>query len=287
MFVHIGFIHLLYNLIAFTYVGPTVEKMIGNTGFLVLYVVAGLGGSLWALYLNPMLVHAGASGAIFGIYGALLAILLRQRGSIPADVSASLKKLVLVFVAYNMLNSLRPGISLAAHFGGLVIGFGCGLAVGQPLSPAAIEGRPLRNLVAAAVGLVVVVAGVLATQGKYPGLSHLQDTLNHFDAIEAQSHKTFAQAADQARQHQITGVQFADLIEHDVLPEWRSTENQVAALSAIPSSTVAKVEKYMHLRQESLEGLAASLRAGKDDDMKDAAEKQAKADKMSSWASTQ
>ncbi|MGA9334218.1 MAG: rhomboid family intramembrane serine protease, partial [Rudaea sp.] len=83
MFVHIGFFHLVFNMIAFVYVGPTVERMFGNLGFLVLYVVSGLGGSLLALYLNPMLIHAGASGAIFGIYGALLAVLLRERDSIP------------------------------------------------------------------------------------------------------------------------------------------------------------------------------------------------------------
>ena len=65
---------------------------------MLLYLVSGLGGSLWALYWNPMLVHAGASGAIFGVYGALGALLLMQRDAIPAEVRARLKRLVAVFV---------------------------------------------------------------------------------------------------------------------------------------------------------------------------------------------
>ena len=56
-----------------------VERMLGPVGFLLLYLVAGMGGNLWAVFLDPMQVSAGASGAIFGIYGALFALSLRRR----------------------------------------------------------------------------------------------------------------------------------------------------------------------------------------------------------------
>jgi len=285
LFVHIGLVHLLYNMLAFAYVAPTVERMVGNAEFLLVYLVAGLGGSLWALYLNPMLVHAGASGAIFGVYGLLLALLLRQRGSIPPHVAANLRKYVAVFVIYNMANSLRPGISLAAHFGGLVAGFACGFLVGPPLAAEADAERPRRSVMLGAVGLVLLGVGAFGVRAKYPNLDHLEEVLGHFDAVEQQSHTAFRNAAEKAKQEQITGAEFAGIIEHDMLPAWRSTRDELATVSAIPSSTVTKVQTYMQLRQDALEALDAALRDGNRDSMEQATAKQQKADKMSSWAS--
>src|SRR5262245_31187047 len=66
-FLHIGFFHLMFNMWALSAFGPLVERQVGNVGFLVLYLVAGLVGSVASLWWNPLLVSAGASGAIFGV----------------------------------------------------------------------------------------------------------------------------------------------------------------------------------------------------------------------------
>ncbi len=283
MFVHIGFFHLVFNMIAFVYVGPTVERMFGNLGFLVLYVVSGLGGSLLALYLNPMLIHAGASGAIFGIYGALLAVLLRERDSIPPLVRANLKKYVSMFIAYNLVNSMRPGISMAAHVGGLATGFVCGFIAAQPLNVESESGRSSRNLMVAGIGVLLCVVGVSGVRGKYPNLDHMKDYIDHFAAIEKKTHESFKSASERNAQAQLTNEQFADRIDQDMLPDWRVTRAELDTLPDVQSRLMAATLKYAHLRQEGLEAMSSALRSNDENVLNDALEKQAKADRMSSW----
>jgi membrane associated rhomboid family serine protease len=168
-FVHIGVIHIALNMWVLAAAGPLVERMVGNVGFAVLYLVAGLTGSLASLLWNPHHVSAGASGAIFGIYGAMLGLLLRGRGSIPAEALAQLRNSGLGFLFYNLLyGMMHSRIDNAAHIGGLVGGFLCGLVLGQPLAPAARAGRPVRNVFAGGLGVVLGLAGVMALHGRYP-----------------------------------------------------------------------------------------------------------------------
>jgi rhomboid protease GluP len=284
MFVHIGFLHLIYNMAAFYYVGPTVERMFGNLGFLVLYIVAGLGGGMVALYLDPMLIHAGASGAIFGVYGALLAVLLRERDSIPPQILANLKKYVGVFIAYNLVNSLRPGISMAAHVGGLLIGFICGFIAAQPLDADTESGRPSRNMWVAGVGVVLCVVGIFGMRAKYPNLDHMKESLDHFDTVEKKTHETFKTASERNAQEQLTNEQFADSIDRDMLPAWRTTRAEFDALPSVNSKIVDATHDYLHLRQEGLEAMSAALRSSDESKLSDAQEKETKADKLSSWA---
>ena len=85
VFVHIGIVHVAMNMIGLWQMGPLVERLLGNRGFLAVYLFSGVCGSLASVLWNPFVVSAGASGAVFGVYGALLAFLLRHRGSIPRE----------------------------------------------------------------------------------------------------------------------------------------------------------------------------------------------------------
>lgn len=131
-FLHFGLIHLLFNMFVLFNIGLFLESLAGRTPFVVLYLVCGLGGSAASLAWHPSIVSAGASGAIFGLYGALLGFLVRHRGSIPAESLASLRKGALTFIGYNLLFGLRPGVDMAAHLGGLATGFALGLFLIQP-----------------------------------------------------------------------------------------------------------------------------------------------------------
>ena len=84
-FLHFGLIHLLFNMFVLFSIGLFLESLAGRVPFVVLYLVCGLGGSAASLAWHPSIVSAGASGAIFGLYGALLGFLVRHRGSIPAE----------------------------------------------------------------------------------------------------------------------------------------------------------------------------------------------------------
>jgi rhomboid protease GluP len=283
MFVHIGLMHLVFNMIAFAYVGRTVERMFGNVGFLVLYVVSGLGGGILAMYLDPLQTHAGASGAIFGVYGALLAMLLRERDTIPPQILAKLKRFVLAFISYNLIYSFNPRISMAAHIGGLITGFVCGLIAAQPLDGDVGNERTSHNMLLIVAGVALCVIGVLGMRAKYPNLDHLEAYIDHFGVIEKKTHDAFKLASDQNEQSQLTNEQFADSIDRDMLPAWRDTRTELDSLPAVDSTFVNTRVKYVRLRQESLEAMSSALHSNDEHRLKDAQEKEATADKMSPW----
>jgi membrane associated rhomboid family serine protease len=114
MFLHAGIIHLALNMWALWVVGRVIEQALGPARFLGLYLVAGLGGSLAVYLFTGPGPTVGASGAIFGLFGALF-ILLRRVGR---DASS-----VLTLIGINVLFTFTiSGISVAGHLGGLLIG---------------------------------------------------------------------------------------------------------------------------------------------------------------------
>ena len=143
-FVHGGFFHILFNMLALWQAGRTVEKLLGNWFFLAVYLGCGLVGSLTSIYFQPQLVSVGASGAIFGVYGALLGYSVRQHEAMPREIRNNLIKFGAVFVLYNVISGINsfvqsmsqgqgPHIDLAAHAGGLVSGLLFGFMAGRPL----------------------------------------------------------------------------------------------------------------------------------------------------------
>jgi rhomboid protease GluP len=86
LFIHFGIAHLLLNMFALTAFGPLVERLFGSVNFLFVYLLAGIAGSLASIAWNPGINSAGASGAIFGILGALMAVQLRAGATIPMDI---------------------------------------------------------------------------------------------------------------------------------------------------------------------------------------------------------
>src|SRR5215475_3534683 len=126
MFLHIGVLHLLFNMVALWNVGSFMERILGSVGFVVLYLLSGLLGSVASVAWNPFVVSAGASGAIFGLYGGLLAFLVRHRAMQQASLAA-LRTNTLAFLGYNLVfGFIIQGIDMAAHLGGLAGGFICG-----------------------------------------------------------------------------------------------------------------------------------------------------------------
>jgi rhomboid protease GluP len=286
VFVHIGFVHLLSNMWALVTAGPLVERMLGNIGFLVLYVVAGLCGSLASLFWNPLLVSAGASGAIFGVYGGLLALLLLHGGSIPTKILTQLRNSGLGFVAFNLYLGLQvPNIDHAAHVGGLVGGFLGGLVLGQPITPEALARRPRRNVLTAGLGLVLVVAGFVVISAWHgdvvANLANVQSELNRFESVERKALDTVNGAVAKSERQELTNAAFVDLLERDVLPPWKAQRERLAALKQLPAplqSRIASFVQYMTLREEGWTLLVEAIREGSDDKVKQAMTKQKLAD---------
>lgn len=125
MFLHAGAIHLGFNMWALWNVGALAERFYGNTQFAMIYLLSGLFGSLASLFFAARsAVSVGASGAIFGVCGALLAAVLHKRDKLPAPLVASMRSSLFMFVGYSLFLGFTSGVvDNAAHIGGLVAGF--------------------------------------------------------------------------------------------------------------------------------------------------------------------
>jgi rhomboid protease GluP len=133
-FIHFGLLHLAVNMIALAQAGPIVERLYGSARFLLLYVGAGLAGELVSLWWHPMTNGAGASGAIFGVFGGLLAFVLNPRNAVPDTVMKAIRKSTVPIVLINLaLGLLYLNIDNAAHLGGLVGGALMGILLARPL----------------------------------------------------------------------------------------------------------------------------------------------------------
>ncbi len=114
-FLHIGPVHLAFNMIALWVIGRDLEQVLGSLRFLTVYLVSLLGGSLVVLLLeNPVSRTAGASGAVFGLMGGLAIVLMKLRLSPRPALTIILLNVVISFVL--------PNISILGHLGGLAFG---------------------------------------------------------------------------------------------------------------------------------------------------------------------
>jgi rhomboid protease GluP len=133
-FVHIGFVHLAFNMWCLWSLGNVAERMFGNFTMLWIYLLSGIGGSLASLVWHPSIVSAGASGAIFGIAGALASMLHFGHILVPRQVVRELLSSLLFFVGFNLVfGFFLQGIDNAGHIGGLMVGLGLGAALHRSL----------------------------------------------------------------------------------------------------------------------------------------------------------
>lgn len=138
MFLHIGFAHLLANMWALFVLGRLAESLFGRWTYLGIYLVAGLTGSIASMLWNPLGVSAGASGAIFGVAGALIATFYVGKLPLPKENIRYILVTLVVFAGFDLLYGIwKQGVDNAAHIGGLVCGLGLGLFLGHHLGPTA------------------------------------------------------------------------------------------------------------------------------------------------------
>lgn len=128
-FLHIGILHLLMNMYALLFIGLLLEPYLGRTRYISAYLLTGITASVASLGWHNFTISAGASGAIFGMYGVFLAMLTTNL--IEKKARKSLLISITIFVGYNLIYGLKEGIDNAAHIGGLI----SGLIIGYALIP--------------------------------------------------------------------------------------------------------------------------------------------------------
>lgn len=120
-FLHGGIMHILSNMVGLCVGGVIIEATIGRRRFLLAYIISGLAASGVSLWWHPNVVSVGASGAIMGIYGLIIALAIGKKLNRPAN--KALLIFALIFAGYNLIMGLAGGVDNAAHIGGLLCGF--------------------------------------------------------------------------------------------------------------------------------------------------------------------
>ena len=114
LFVHGSILHILFNMYSLFILGPELERLVGRWRFLALFLLSGLGGSVAVLLSSPASAVIGASGAIFGLFGAYFVI--------ARHLGGNSRQLIIVIVINLVIGFVVPNIAWQAHVGGLLIG---------------------------------------------------------------------------------------------------------------------------------------------------------------------
>ena len=127
-FLHVGLIHLVVNMYSLRVIGPSVEGLIGKGKFVFIYLISAISASLMSLvFVDSNIVSVGASGAIFGLMGALLYFGYHYR----LYLNDAIKTQIIPVILFNLvIGFMMPGIDIVAHIGGLIGGYLSTMAIG-------------------------------------------------------------------------------------------------------------------------------------------------------------
>ncbi len=182
-FLHIGVLHLLLNMYALLYIGILLEPLLGSLKFGSAYFITGLFASLTSLVWHDLTVSAGASGAVFGMYGVFLAMLTTNL--IEKEARKQLLTSIGIFVGYNLLYGLKGGIDNAAHLGGLI----SGLIIGYAFYPVLKNPEKAKLDKPIIAGFSIAAIGIsFLTMNKLPNDFHVYDEhMNEFAKLEEEA----------------------------------------------------------------------------------------------------
>jgi rhomboid protease GluP len=188
MFLHGGILHLGLNMYALLEAGLMLTRLFGNRGFLVIYLGAGLVGNALSLhYAGQAGVSVGASGAVFGVAGALLAAVIRLRGKFPMGRSKQMLTSLGIFIFYSLAYGMKQGIDNAAHTGGLLAGFVGGWLLVAKLDETASITRRMASLAAVAALCVAATAAlVIYTPPAQRDMGRYYADLKHWNALQTE-----------------------------------------------------------------------------------------------------
>jgi rhomboid protease GluP len=232
IFIHFGIIHLLMNMYCLYTIGVYLEPFLGKLRFITAYLCTGVLADIVSLGWHTEDINgAGASGAVFGMYGVFLALLTTKL--VPAAIRKSLLQSIGIFVVYNLVYGMKSGVDNAAHAGGLVSGFIIGYAF-VPMIQKEKNGQPLKWIPAAIVALTVGITAFYLLQHpvtlkeREAALSIVKDAsyrdndkfntvLLQFDEQGASEYKILTDST-------LTDLSLTEKINQEALPGWQKLE---------------------------------------------------------------
>jgi rhomboid protease GluP len=163
MFLHGGMTHLLMNMVSLYIVGRGMELYFSRQAYLLIYLFSGLLGALASLFMHPESVGIGASGAIFGVFGALAGFFLAYRKRIATHSREFMKDFAAILGVNLMLGFSIESIDVSAHIGGLLAGFVGGFMLSR---------NPRQGVLYAVLMGTILFAGLLYFPEYYVQMAH-------------------------------------------------------------------------------------------------------------------
>ena len=257
-FVQPGAVALVVNTLALLSAGRLLERLVGSVTFGAVYVMAAILGNLASLWISPIEVSAGASAAIFGLYGLLLACWMWgafQRASTTVRL-VNVRRLAVpaaIFFAYNLLDN---SMQTSAEIAGVVTGFMTGLLLARKAS----ERKPALRGVAAAAMATVLITFVLSEPVR--GVVDIRPEIAAVIGVERRTAASYNALVTRFQKGWTTARELSDLIERKILPELQQTARRVNALGRVPADhhpVVADARLYLRLREDGWRTRARAL----------------------------
>lgn len=180
IFIHGGLLHFAFNMWCLWSLGRLAESVYGHWTFAAVYLICGLSASLGSILRNPWVQSVGASGAIFGIAGALIASFYLGEFSLPRSAISGMLRSVVAFVGYNLVfGAMIAHVDNAAHVGGLVMGLILGALIAR-FAPA--HDDVFRRIAVLLVGVAIVGCTVMWLQHSHAYMVHAQNGIEFLNA---------------------------------------------------------------------------------------------------------
>jgi rhomboid protease GluP len=268
LFLHFGALHLLMNMWALWDAGQLVERMYGPLRFAGIYFFSGLCGNLLSLISqHGQSVSAGASGAIFGIYAALLLFLWHERTMLRGHEFRWLFIGAAVFAGISIgLGLLLPGIDNAAHSGGLLAGLLSAACLRQPLMPGSTLGRREHWLAGSfsLLLLLLLISQLPAPAYRWQEESIARQALGDFLRADAAISQNWHELLREGQQGELSFDELAGRLESDVGAPYEASFAQLSAINADPTlpsaASLYTLRQYAGLRRDASRTLADGLR---------------------------
>jgi rhomboid protease GluP len=248
-FLHTGLLQLLFTIVGILQIGLLLERLLGPFAVASVYVGGGILSNVVTLAKYPVDVTSGPSGAVFGLYGLLVAstiwgLIHRSPVTIPLKTLKRLAPATVLFLLYTLAAKGLGGAELA----GLVAGSICGLVVSKGVS----ESKPPVRRVAATAAATLVLAVGSAVHLR--GVTDARPEIERVVAVEDRIAGAYQKAVSQFRNGRMSAGELAKLIDQSIVPELEAVRARLTALQGVPheqQAMVAAAEEYLRLRDES------------------------------------
>ena len=254
-FLHIGIIHLLFNMYALFYIGSILEPLIGRKHFTIAFLLTGLLGSVVSLWWNDLVVSAGASGAIFGLYGVYIALITTNL--VTKQVRKKLLGSMAFFVGFNLLYGMQAGIDNAAHIGGLLSGTILGFTFYPFLAKPYNNSR--NDIIFYGVVSLLLALSYFTVTNSDNGIKYYDQIMSKFGEYEEKAMAVYELPENS------TDEFFLEKIEKDGLPNWFLAQETLTAIDSLENlpkvlkERVDLLEIYTGLRIKIFELIKLSI----------------------------